>query len=149
MDTAVLEKSIYSSLPAIPFLIDQVEVALKWAKEALDESEYRKALKVALNVTEYVGRTSEANFFKIHLVTASILSNIPNALEDERFKTFETASRAVETALKRLKVDERVTEEAGCFKALILHLVPLASEDQDCLVIMSFLVRLLLSLLRY
>lgn len=138
MDTELLEKSIIELLPAIPYIVDQVGAAMNWVKDEKEESEYRKALGIALKVADYAARTSEANFYKTHLVVASLLSNIPNAIDNEKFKIFDTASKAVEKTLKDITVDEKLTQERGCFKALSMHLVPLAVKNQDNLVIMLF-----------
>lgn len=127
-----LEKSIINELPQIPYILDQVGNAIKWAKEALDEGEFNKALEVAWETTMYVKKISDPNFFKTHLVIASILSYIPDASKDERFASFDTASKAVEKALNAITVDPKLTEEKGCFKAILLTLVPLAKTNEEC-----------------
>lgn len=129
---ADLEKSIISELPQVPYVIDQVGEALKWAKEtASDEGEYNKILEIAWEVTLYAKKISNPNFFKTHLIIASILAYIPNAISDERFKTFDTASKAVEKALTAITVDPELSEKKGCFKSLLLQLVPLAKENEE------------------
>ena len=127
----MLEKSIYEVLPQIPYVIDQVGEALKWAKEVLKEGEYNKTLKVAYEVAQFAADISNPNFYKTHLVLASILSNIPNVLEEERFKNFDTASKATENAIKDLFLPPEDIEKHGCFKAILLHIVPLAKKDES------------------
>ena len=126
-----LEKGIFEQLPQIPYILDQVGEALKWAKEELSEGDYNKTLKVAYDVAEFTKGVSDPNFFKTHLVIASILSNIEDAVTKERFKKFDTASKATEKALKDLSIDKKSIEEKGCFKAVLLHLVPLAKKDEN------------------
>lgn len=129
--TEKLEKSIIEMLPQIPYVIDQVGEAFKWAKEELPEGVYYNTLQTALDVAEYTTSISNPNFYKTHLVVASILSRIEKCLEDERFKTFDTSSKAVEKTLKALNVPEDKILERGCFKAILMHLVPLAKEDEE------------------
>lgn len=126
-----MERSIYEVLPQIPFLVDQVGEALKWTKETLGDDGYYTALGVATKVAVYASKVSENNFFKTHLILAALLKNIPNVLEDERFKKFDTASKSVETSIKKLLLEEKVIKERGYYKALSMHLVPLANNDQD------------------
>lgn len=125
------EQGIIEELPQIPYVVDQVDDALKWAKETLSEGDYNKLLKVAYDVTKFVKSISEPNFFKTHLVVASILSNIPDATTNERFKRFDTASKATENAYNLLNIDPNEIEKHGCFKTTLLHLVPLAKENED------------------
>lgn len=126
-----LENSIIEELPQIPYVIDQVGEALKWAKEALSKGEYNKAVKLAYEVTKFVKSISDPNFFRTHIVLASILSEIPDVLKDERFKMFDTASKSTEKDIKAIIVDPEKIEKYGCFKAILLHLVPLAKEDEN------------------
>lgn len=130
MSLEKLEKSIYELLPQIPYVIDQVGEAIKWTKEELKEGELNKALKVAYEVTEFASKISTPTFFKTHLVLASLLSNIPDVLTKERFSTFDTASKATEKAIQKLVVDPKKNDEYGCFKSVLVHLVPLAKEDE-------------------
>ena len=133
---ADLEQSIIEELPQIPYVIDQIGQALSWAKEVLTEGEYNKVLEVAWSVTKFAKETSELNFFKTHLVIASILSYIPNALEDQKFAVFDTASKAVEKTLKAITINPKLTEERGCFKSIALTLVPLAKQNEDYFTVM-------------
>ena len=136
MNAELLEKSIIELLPPVPYVVDQVGSAMNWVKDVKEEGEYLKALRVALKVAEYTAKVSNPNFYKSHLIIASLLSNIPNALEDEKFSIFDTASKSVEKALKAVTIDPKSQEERGCFKALTLHVVPLINVDQDYLVVM-------------
>lgn len=136
MDTELIKKSIIEYLPSIPYIVDQVGFAMDWVKEVKEENEYIKILKTALKVAEYTSKISENNFYKTYLVTASMLSNIPNVMEDEKFKTFDTASKSVEKVLKEIIIDPKVQEERGCFKSLSVHITPLMSKDQDAATIM-------------
>ena len=131
MAKSKLEKGIVELLPQIPYVIDQVGEALKWAKEELSEGEYNKTLKVAYDVAQYAKEVSDPNFFKTHLVIASILSSIENPMANKRFEVFDTASKATEKALKDLIIDKKEIEEKGCFKSVLLRLVPLAKKDEN------------------
>lgn len=131
MAKSKLEKGIVELLPQIPYVIDQVGEALKWAKEELSEGDYNKTVKVAYDVAQYAKKVSDTNFFKTHLVIASILSNIENPMANKRFEIFDTASKAVEKALKDLVIDKKEIEDKGCFKSVLLRLVPLAKKDEN------------------
>lgn len=126
-----LEESIIEQLPQIPYVIDQVGEAMAWAKEDLDEGEYNKILQVAYEVTEFTKTVSNPNFFKTHYVIATILSAIENAKSNERFSKFDSASKAVEKSLDAIVIDPKSIEEKGCFKSVMLHLIPLAKEDME------------------
>lgn len=136
MNAELLEKSIIELLPPVPYIVDQVGAAMNWVKSIVEEGEYLKSLRVALKVAEYTAKVSNPNFYKSNLIIASLLSNVPNATEDEKFKIFDTASKSVEKMLKSVVVDSKLQEEKGCFKALTLHLVPLFEDDQDAAVVM-------------
>ena len=131
MAKSKLEKGIIELLPQIPYVIDQIGEALKWAKEELSEGEYNKTLKVAYEVAQYAKEVSDPNFFKTHLVIASILSNIENPMANKKFEIFDTASKATEKALKDLVIDKKEIEDKGCFKSVLLRLVPLAKKDEN------------------
>lgn len=126
-----LEQSIIEQLPQIPYVVDQVGEALSWAKEALDEGEYNKVAEVACEVAEYTKSVSDPNFFKVHYVIAYILSNIPSAKENERFAKFDSASKSVEKALEALIVSPKNIELYGCFKSVLLKLIPLSKENEE------------------
>ena len=124
-----LEESIIEQLPQIPYVIDQVGEALKWAKEELNEGAYNKALEIAYEVTQYTKTVSDPNFFKTQYVIATILSNIENAKDSSRFAIFDSASKSVEKALNSLIILPEDVEKIGCFKAIMLHLIPLGKEN--------------------
>ena len=131
MVTKSKEQSIIEILPQIPYVIDQVGEALKWAKEEAPEGTYNKIVDVAYEVAEYARSVSDTNFYKTHLVITSILSNIEKAVENDRFSTFDTASKATEKALQAYNIPVETIEKYGCFKAILMHLVPLAKENED------------------
>lgn len=124
-----LEDSIIQQLPQIPYVIDQVGEALAWAKETLDEGEYNRTLTLTYDVLEFTKSVSDPNFFKTHYVIATILSNINKVKEDERFAKFDSASKAVEKTLDKIIIEPESIEKYGCFKAIMLHLIPLAKKD--------------------
>ena len=126
-----LEQSIYEVLPQIPYVLDQVGEAIKWAKKELKSGEFNKTLKVAYDVAKFTASISNPNFFKTHLVIASILSNIEDATNKEEFKIFDTTSKSVEKALEALLVPSQKIEEVGCFKATLLQLIPLFKKDEE------------------
>ena len=130
MTNIKLEQSIYEKLPQIPYIIDQVGSALKWAKDELSEGEYYKTLKLTDEVADFVASISNPNFFKTHLVIASILSSIPDVTSKERFKEFDSTSQAVKNTLEAILVPLEKVKEHGCFKATLLQLVPLAKQDE-------------------
>ena len=126
-----LEKSIIEQLPQIPYVIDQVSEALTWAKESLDEGDYNSLLELTYDVTEFTKRVSDPNFFKTHYVIATILSSIKDAKKNERFSKFDSASKAVEKTLDSITVLPKDVEDKGCFKATLIHLIPLAKTSMD------------------
>lgn len=126
-----LEDSIIQQLPQIPYILDQVGEALNWAKEVLNEGEYNRMLKLTYDVVMFTQSVSNQHFFKIQYVVATILSTIKNAKEDKRFSKFKSASNAVEEALDAIAVNPKDVEEKGCFKSIMLHLIPLAKENME------------------
>ena len=135
MNIEQLEKALIESVPQIPYVVDQVGHAMKWAKEAQDEGTYYNTIAYALEVAKYVHTVSETNFYKVHLVIGALLMDIDNPVADERFKPFDSASKSVENTLQTLKVNEKTVEDYGCFKAMTMHVVQLAHKDEDCFVI--------------
>ena len=131
MEIELLEKSILEKLPQIGFIVDQVGLAMKFAKEELAEGDYIKCLKGTLKVAEYTSKVSEANFFKYHLVVASLIGDLKNITESEKFEVFKTASGSVEDTINHTVISKDLIEERGCFKAMSIHLVPLSKENQD------------------
>ena len=126
-----LEESIIEQLPQIPYVIDQVGEALAWAKEELGEGDYNRILEIAYDVTEFTKTVSDPNFFKTHYVIASILSNIKDVKKDERFKKFDSASKSVEKTLDAITIEPDLVEEKGCFKSIMLHVIPLAKKNME------------------
>ena len=96
MNIEQLEKALIESVPQIPYVVDQIGFAMKWAKEAQDEGTYYNTIAHALEVAKYVHAVSEANFYKVHLVIGALLMDIDNPVADERFKPFDSASKSVE-----------------------------------------------------
>lgn len=135
-----LKKGIINELPQIPFIIDQVGDAIAWAEEVLNEGELIKTLKVANTVANWVATISDPNFYKTHLVIASILADIPDAMSNERFLKFDSLSKSVENTLQSIKVNSEETKSRGCFNALTIHLVQLARKDEEALAIMLYKV---------
>ena len=140
-----LEDSIIQELPQIPYVIDQVGEALNWAKETMNEGEYNKLLRVTFDIVEYTKSVSDPNFFKTHYVVASILSNIESAKTNERFSKFDSASKAVEKTLDALAIDPQSIEKNGCFKTLLLHLIPMAKDNMDLFAISLIAIKHALS----
>lgn len=126
-----LEKSIIEKLPQIPYVIDQVGEALDWAREALNEGEYINLLKLTYEVAEFTTKISNPSFYKTHYVIATILSGIEDVKENERFSKFDSASKSVEQTLDAITISPKSIEENGCFKAIMLHLLPLAKDNMD------------------
>lgn len=126
-----LEKSIIEQLPQIPYVIDQISEALTWAKESLDEGDYNSLLELTYDVTEFTKKVSDPNFFKTHYVIATILSSIEDVKKNERFSKFDSASKAVEKTLDSITVLPKDVEDKGCFKATLIHLIPLAKANMD------------------
>lgn len=134
----VLKKSILEQVPQVPYVLDQVGFALKLCVEYHDEGVVIKVLETALDVAKYTKKVSELNFYKTHLLIGALIGDIPNILQDERFKIFDTASKSVEETIKKITIDEKVSAEKGCFNSIALHLALLARADEDCLVVMLY-----------
>ena len=134
----MLEKSILEKIPQIPYVIDQVGYALNWVKEAQDESDYYKTLKFALDVANYAEKVSVRGYYKTHLVIAALLMDIPGALSDSKFDNFKTASHVVEDTLKAVTINPEWAQMYGCFKAISIHIVTLAKENQDYFAILMY-----------
>lgn len=133
-----LKRAIMEEVPQVPFVQDQVGFALKLCIEYHREGEVVKLLEAALSVAKYIKEISEPNFYKTHLLVASLIGDIPDILEDERFKIFQTASQSVEKAVKKVSIDNKLIEERGCFNAITMHLTQLAKEDEECLTVMLY-----------
>ena len=134
----ILKKTIMGEVPQVPFILDQVGFALKISTEYHKEGEIVKALESALDVAKYIKGISEPNFYKTHLLIASLIGDIPNITEDERFSIFKTASQSVEKAIKKVSIDEELIKERGCFNTITMHLTKLAKEDEECMTVMLY-----------
>lgn len=130
-----LEQGIMEYVPQIPFVVDQVVEAINWAREALSEGIYHRTLNIALDVAKYANEVSDPNFYKTHLLLASILCEIDNAENDPRFEKFKSPSQAIEKAIRGITVDDKLVEERGCFKAIAIHLAPMAKTNGEYLTI--------------
>ncbi len=137
-EVKLLEKEIIESLPQIPYIIDQIGYALEWAKETHDEGAYLQTVKFVLDVCKFVQKTSEPHLFKVHLVIAAILMDIPEAISSPKFEMFKSASNSVENSLKALLVDEELNKRLGLFRAVSVTVNRLAANNQDCLTIMLY-----------
>lgn len=137
-----LEKGIIENLPQIPYIVDQVGEAMKWLKEEVDEDKYREYLVKTLKVSEYARSISEANFYKYHLVIASLLLGLGfDPTTDSKFSIFDSPSKSIENAFKMLTEDPETVQKRGCFNALSMHLAKLARDDQDLLnIILIFIL---------
>ncbi len=133
-----LKRAIMEEIPQIPFVQDQVGFALKLCVEYHREADVVKVLEAALEVAKYVKSISEINFYKTHLLVASLIGDITNIIEDDRFKVFKTASQSVEKTIQKVSIDPKLIEERGCFNAITIHLTQLAKEDEECFVIMLY-----------
>ena len=128
----LMEKEILESLPQVPIIIDQVGHAIKWVKDVEDEGKALSTLRFAKLVEDYAFRISERMYFKTHLLIGALLFDLDNVFEDKRFGMFKTASGEVEKVLRTIHLDEKLQEEKGCFKALMLQLSKMAKENEEC-----------------
>lgn len=131
----LLRKAIIEELPQIPYVIDQVDDAINWSIESHDEGVIIKTLEATVDVAKYIREISDTNFYKTQYVIASLIGDIPNVLEDERFARFKTASGIVEKAINEIKMEEGLVESRGCFNALNIHLTRLARINEDSFVV--------------
>ena len=131
----LLKKGILEQIPQIPYVVDQVGDAIEWCIEGHDEGVVVKTLEASLDVAHYVKDTSDRNFYKTQYLVASLIGDIPNVLEDERFEKFKTTSGATEKAIKSIKIDDDLVQKRGCFNALSVHITNLARNDEDGLVV--------------
>lgn len=133
-----IRKAILEELPQIPFIIDQVDKAIDWCLEAHDKGVVSRILNTSLDVAKYVKSISDPNFYKTHLLIASLIGDIDGVLEDEKFGVYKTASHAVENTIKKIIIDSKLTEERGCFNALNIWLTKLAREDENAFVVVLY-----------
>ena len=134
----VLEKSILEKVPQIPYIIDQVGYAIKWVKEVQEEGEYYKTLKFALDVANYAEKVSERGYYKTHLVIGALLMDIKDVMRDPKFENFKTASHVIEDTLAAITINPDWASTYGCFKAISIHVVTLAKENQDYFAILMY-----------
>lgn len=136
-DVNLMEKEIYNYVPQIPFVVDQVGAAMAWAKENCEAKglNYEKTLNFALEVAKYVKSISEANFYKTHLLIGAFLMDVEKPTENSKFDIFKTASCSVEHTLEALCMPEYMNEKFGCFKALTMHEVQMAQNNESCFVV--------------
>lgn len=125
-----LRMAILAEVPQIPFLIDQVDKAIDWCIDGHDEGVVDKVLSTAAKVAKYVKEISDPNFYRTHLLIASLIGDIDGVLADPRFVMYKTASHAVEDAIADLRVDPKLTEDRGCFNALNIWLTALARKNE-------------------
>lgn len=131
MKKELLEKSILETLPQVSFIVDQVGLALKFAEEGLSENDYLKTLESTLKVAQYTAQVSNMSFYKYHLVIASLICDLPDVMEGEKYDVFRTASKSIENTVLKTRVSKELTEKRGCFNALSLHLAAVSRENQD------------------
>lgn len=133
-----VKNAILAEIPQIPFIVDQVDKAIDWCIEAHDKGVVSKVLNTALDVAKYVKLTSDPNFYKTHLVIAVLIGDIEGVFTDQKFSIYNTASHAVEDAIKKVVVDPNLIKERGCFNALNIWLTRLAKEDENAFVVMLY-----------
>lgn len=131
----IMEKGILEKLPQIPFIVDQVGYAMKWAKEVYDEGAYYKNIEFTLDVAEYATKISQPNFYKTYLIIGALLMDIPGAINDTKFEMFKSTSNSVENILNNIIMDPKTNEEYGCFKSVSLHIAKLARTNQEYLAV--------------
>ena len=132
----LLKADIIAQVPQVPFVIDQVGSAIDWCVEVNSEKgDVVKLLECALEVATYIKNTSEPNFYKTHLLIATLIGDIDDVFENSKFDQFRTASGAVEKAIKEIRLDPNTVKERGCFNALNIHLAKLARTNEDYLVL--------------
>ena len=134
----MLERGIREILPQIPYIIDQVGVAMAWVKSEKGEGEYIKILEFTTDVAKFVNSISNPNFYKTHLVIAALLMDLDDPYSSEKFNIFKSASNAVENTLRSLRVDPKMGEERGCFKAITIHIVQTAIKSQELFTILMY-----------
>ena len=133
-----LKNGILNEVPQVPFIIDQIDYAIQWCLDAHDESTAIKVLKISLEVAKYVKSISDPNFYKTHLLIASLISDIEGVKEDEKFSRFKTASGAVEKTLDAVMVNKDLITNRGCFNALNIWLTNLAATNEEAFTVMLY-----------
>lgn len=134
----LLRKAILAEVPQVPFVLDQVGAAIDWSVEGHQEGVIVKTLETALDVAKYVKSISEPNFYKTHLLIASLIGDIEGVMEDEKFSMYKTASGATEKVIKAINLDNELIEKYGCFKALNIHLANAYRSSEEYLMLLLY-----------
>lgn len=134
----LLKRDILAEVPQVPYVLDQVGHAIDWCISANDEGAIVKILKTSLDVAKYAKSISEANFYKTHLLIASLIGDIPNVKEDEKFEMYKTASGIIAKTIDETIIDKSLIESRGCFNALNIWLTNLAKTNEESFVVMLY-----------
>ena len=139
-NTELIEREIREILPQVPYVIDQVGAAMDWVKSEQDEGTYYKTLCFVRDVAKYASKISTPAFYKTHLVIAALLMDLEDPVSNEKFNVFKSASNAVENMLNTLRIDPKLSEERGCFKAVAIHLAQVARKDVEAITVLLYSV---------
>lgn len=71
--------AIMAHIPANPYIVDLVARAINIAFENLSEGEFARRLYTVNKTAEFIGKNSNPNFFKHHIIMASILYGLGEA----------------------------------------------------------------------
>jgi hypothetical protein len=134
----LLKRDILAEVPQVPYVLDQVGHAIDWCIEANDEGSVVKVLKTSLDVAKYAKSISEPNFYKTHLLIASLIGDIDNVKEDAKFEMYNTASGIVAKTIDEIIIDKNLIETRGCFNALSIWLTNLARTNEESFVVMLY-----------
>ena len=134
----LLKKAILAEVPQVPFVLDQVGAAIDWSIADHEEGSVVKTLEIALDVAKYVRSISEPNFYKTHLLIASLIGDIEGVLENDKFKMYQTASGATEKTISSIMLDKSLIEKYGCFKALSIHLAQVYRIKEEYLMLLLY-----------
>lgn len=134
----LLKKDILVEVPQVPYVLDQVGHAIDWCIEANDEGSVVKVLKTSLDVAKYAKSISEPNFYKTHLLIASLIGDIDNVKEDAKFEMYKTASGIVAKTIDEIIIDKNLIETRGCFNALSIWITNLARTNEEAFVVMLY-----------
>ena len=134
----LLEREIREILPQIPYVIDQVGAAMDWVKSEQDEGSYIRTLQFVRDVAKFTTKISNPNFYKTHLVVAALLMDLDNPVQNEKFSAFKSASNSVENSLNSLRIDPKLSEDRGCFKAVTIHVSQVARKSQELFTILMY-----------
>lgn len=134
----LLKRDILAEVPQVPYVLDQVGHAIDWCIEANDEGSVVKVLKTSLDVAKYAKSISEPNFYKTHLLIASLIGDIDNVKEDAKFEMYNTASGIVAKTIDEIIIDKNLIETRGCFNALSIWITNLARTNEESFVVMLY-----------